>query len=327
VEGFAKPDENRTTLLSEICPSLSTLVSTRSGFFLLSLLVKECSCFTGRISLYRTSFSVRPTTFYLSDKASSSEAPPAGNSSLSSEAQVTEDLDSLQEEQKKELVGNLVADDEWVGLSMELAELVRTAVMEDIKAKTRDFIGKDEYKIGDISKEVDARVKNEIAQVRGKEEYELGDLALAMDKVSKEYTEQLTGRPYETGDLSKELDKRIKERAAEWCGKETYEFGDLSRELDRRVKNRVEEFTGKAYEFGDITREINERRKDWIRDYLGSEAAERYEFGDLTKKAVSRFTGKDKYEFGDVTKKVLGGLFGGKREKGDSGALPPGSKN
>lgn len=47
---------------------------------------------------------------------------------------------------KREQVGNLVADDEWEGLGMELSELVRTAVIEDLKKKSRDFLGKEEYK-------------------------------------------------------------------------------------------------------------------------------------------------------------------------------------
>lgn len=65
------------------------------------------------------------------------------------------------DEEKKEAVGNLVADDEWLGLSLELSELVRIAVIEDFKKNARDFLGKDEYKVGDISKEIDTRVKNE----------------------------------------------------------------------------------------------------------------------------------------------------------------------
>ena len=42
---------------------------------------------------------------------------------------------------------------------MELTELVRVAVLEDIKKNARDFLGKDDYKLGDISKTLDARVK------------------------------------------------------------------------------------------------------------------------------------------------------------------------
>ena len=30
---------------------------------------------------------------------------------------------------------------------MEIAELVRTAIIEDVKGKTSDFIGKEEYKV------------------------------------------------------------------------------------------------------------------------------------------------------------------------------------
>ena len=90
---------------------------------------------------------------------------------------------------------------------------------------------------------------------------------------------------------------------------------DLSKEIDRRVKQRVQEFTSKEgdYEFGDISREIENRRKQWMIDYLGNEdAANDYVFGDLTKKAISNFTGKDKYEFGDVSKKLFKNIFGGK---------------
>ena len=74
------------------------------------------------------------------------------------------------EEQKKEAVGNLVADDEWNGLTMELSELVRTAVVEDMKTNAREFLGKDDYQVGDFSKQVDTRVKEEIAKMRQKDE-------------------------------------------------------------------------------------------------------------------------------------------------------------
>lgn len=79
----------------------------------------------------------------------------------------------------------------------------------------------------------------------------------------------------------------------------------------------MEEFTGKPYELGDVARAIESRRRDWIREYLGTEAAESYQLGDITKKAVTQFTGKDEYEFGDITKKVIGGLFSGKKKRKD----------
>ena len=49
-----------------------------------------------------------------------------------------------------EEVGNLVADDEWLGLGMELAIVLRSAVRESLKSSTREFIGKDEYQVADL---------------------------------------------------------------------------------------------------------------------------------------------------------------------------------
>lgn len=98
--------------------------------------------------------------------------PEAGQSSNDVSSSSSSDLDLTSvsfesEDDKKEAVGNLVADDEWMGLSMELGELVRLAVVEDLKRNAREFLGKDEYKIGDVSKEIDARVKEEVARFRG----------------------------------------------------------------------------------------------------------------------------------------------------------------
>jgi hypothetical protein len=102
---------------------------------------------------------------------------------------------------------------------------------------------------------------------------------VVMDNAAKELTSELTGKPYETGDLSKELDRRLKDAVARYCGKEDgdYQFGDLSKEIDRRVKDRVSEYLGKEYEFGDITREVSKRRKAWLEGFLGKEAAEQYQ--------------------------------------------------
>ena len=257
-------------------------------------------------------------------------------------------------EANEEKLGNLVADDEWLGLTMELTELVRLAIVEDVKKQTRDFIGKDNYKvstpryiiyvlvvqknqgrirltfleflfllrgqlnkIGDIAKEIDKRVKEEIALFRNKDEYELGDLSIALDKISKDLTCQLTGKDeYEFGDLSREIDSRVKAAVCKFCNKgegETYQVGDLSREVDRRVKSTIADFTSKGtYEFGDVSREINRRRELWVKEYLGKDD---YQFGDITKKAITEFTGKENYEFGDISRKLLDNVFG-KRKKG-----------
>lgn len=263
------------------------------------------------------------------------------------------DIEFESEDAKKEAVGNLVADDEWLGISMELSEVVRLAVVEDLKKNARAFLGKDEYKVGDFSKELDNKVKEEVAKFRGKDECklfderpclhlsrsfpeltdlsqigeaishhsirlyvdELGDFVMAMDEASKKMTEELTGKPYEAGDLSIELDKRIKAAVANFAGKEDYEPGDLTKTVTARVVDRVEGFTGKPYEFGDISRKVEEHRQKWVQQFLGDEAAANYQFGDITRKALANFAGKDEYQFGDVTKKIFGDLFG-KRKRG-----------
>jgi len=189
--------------------------------------------------------------------------------------------DTFSEEEKKEAVGNLVADDEWAGLSMELGEIVKKAVVEDLKNNARDFLGSDDYSFGDLSKEVDSRVKQGVADLRGKDTYEVGDLVLSLDEMSKSFTEDLTGKPYETGDLSREIDSRIKRAVADYVGKDEYEAGDLTKAVAAKVSARVEELIG-DYQFGDISREVERRRREWVKDFLGEEAAENYQFGDVS---------------------------------------------
>jgi len=130
--------------------------------------------------------------------------------------------------EEEENVGNLVADEEWVGLSMELADVVRTAVVEDLKKNSRDFLEKDEYAIGDFSKKIDEKVKEEVAKMRGKDDYELGDLSVIMDEKVKEMVCELSGKDdYEFGDLSVEIDARVKSSVAEFCGKDSYQVGEF----------------------------------------------------------------------------------------------------
>ena len=62
-----------------------------------------------------------------------------------SRSMATEQGNDAADASNEEAVGNLVADDEWEGLGMELSEIVRIAVIEDLKKKSRDFLGKEEY--------------------------------------------------------------------------------------------------------------------------------------------------------------------------------------
>jgi len=109
-----------------------------------------------------------------------------------------------------------------------------------------------------------------------------------------------------------ELDKRLKRAVV---GDENYQFGDLT-------KLAVSGFTGKqSYQFGDITRSLLEKAKaptyklsnegrykeevEQELTVLEKDVANEYQFGDLTKRAVSTFTGKKSYQFGDIARTVL----------------------
>jgi hypothetical protein len=82
---------------------------------------------------------------------------PAAAAPTSADESTTATTTARQEEGKEEEkddeaseVGNLVVNDEWEGLTMELSEVIRTAIMEDLKANAREFLGKDNYELGDL---------------------------------------------------------------------------------------------------------------------------------------------------------------------------------
>lgn len=259
-------------------------------------------------------------------------AVAAPESALTTTAEVVEGETRLLTAADVEEVGNLAEDEEWLGLGMEMAIVVRSAFRESVKKNVKEFTGSEDYKVGDLSKAADEKIKGEIAKLRGKDEYELGDLSLAMDALVKDEVCKMTGKDsYEAGDLSVEIDARVKVAAAKFAGKETYEAGDLTREISKRAKASAIEFTGRSdYSFGDVSRELNKRRAEWVTGYLGKEYAfgdlttklvsdftgkDDYKFGDLTKTAVKNFTGKDEYEFGDISKKLGQMMFGNKDVK------------
>jgi hypothetical protein len=151
------------------------------------------------------------------DVASFGVAPISGQRAFVAKAVFMSDDAAItfsSDEEKQKAVGNLVEDDEWNGLGMELTDAISIAISEDIKKNAREFLGKEDYNVGDISKEVDARVKDQLAKFRGKDDYELGDFTMAMDEMSKSMVEELTGKPYEVGDLSTEIDTRVKSAVA-----------------------------------------------------------------------------------------------------------------
>ena len=133
-----------------------------------------------------------------------------------------------------------------------------------VKDEVCKMTGKDSYEAGDLSVEIDARVKVAAARFAGKETYEV---------------QRHTHSPHGTARTHPQADFP--------------QAGDLTREISKRAKASAIEFTGRSdYSFGDVSRELNKRRAEWVTGYLGKE----YAFGDLTTKLVSDFTGKDDYK-------------------------------
>ena len=71
-----------------------------------------------------------------------------------------------------------------------------------------------------------------------------------------------------------------------FTGQDKYTPGDIARAAGRQLGKSVAAFTGKGT----------------------------YQFGDVTKQAISKLTDKEDYEFGDLTKSLVGKLFG--KDKG-----------
>ena len=89
--------------------------------------------------------------------------------------------------------------------------------------------------------------------------YEAGDLSIELDKRVKSKVAEFCGNDeYQFGDLSKEIDRRVKNRVADYIGKDEYEFGDISRQIEKNRRAWVKDFLGEEaagnYEFGDITK-------------------------------------------------------------------------
>ena len=103
-----------------------------------------------------------------------------------------------------EEVGNLAEDEEWLGLGMEMAIVVRSAFRESVKKNVKEFTGSEDCtplpapmdlapsdpnvclavaadKVGDLSKAADEKIKGEIAKLRGKDEYERKPLPAPVD--------------------------------------------------------------------------------------------------------------------------------------------------
>lgn len=144
---------------------------------------------------------------------------------------------------KAESVKSLVDDDEWDGVTMELTSAVTKSIVESVSRNTKSFVGKDEYKVGDIAREIDARMKSAVAKLRGKEGYEIGDLVAYVTEKGIAVAEQTTGKKLDKyKDISDNIDKQVKTTVASYVGEENYKSGALASAVAKKVKGRVEDF-------------------------------------------------------------------------------------
>lgn len=140
-------------------------------------------------------------------------------------------------------VKRMVDDDEWDGVTMSLTEAVVSSVLETVSSKTKSFIGKDDYSVGDITKQVDLRIKQAVANMRGKENYEIGDLIAYATEQSIAVAEQTTGKKLDSvTELSKSIDSKVKGAVNSYTGKDTYKPGDLTKAVSSTVTTRVKGF-------------------------------------------------------------------------------------
>jgi len=192
------------------------------------------------------------------------------------------------------------------------------------------------YQFGDLTKGL-------VNSVTGKSEYKFGDLSKHLDQQAKTRIAELHNKTtYEVGDLSRYLDRSAKQTLSEWTEKERYAFGDVTKAILKKVSERDYTFSDLVLllktlmSFGvgmssvsgflpmkllidllnysiigdlgqkvvsAIAEEIDKRMKHALT------GDENYAVGDLTKREILKYVGKEKgedeYEFGDITKTVL----------------------
>lgn len=177
------------------------------------------------------------------------------------------------------------------------------------KSLINKITNKDEYEFGDLSRHLDSKVKERLAEINDKNNYEFGDLTRYL---VKDFTNSTN---YQFGDITKEIIRRVKTN--------NYTMEDLALLVKALVsfgvgltpvasflpmKLLIEMLNYSiAGDLGtkvasSISLEIDKRMKDAL---VGDE---NYKVGDLTKKAILKYTGREDYAFGDITKTVVESL-------------------
>jgi len=177
------------------------------------------------------------------------------------------------------------------------------ALVERIKARaiadTRTLTGKDQYEVGDISRAVASSLRRELSARLSSGEWDLEDLSLLLRTVL------LLGAKVSPAARLLPVQALIQAYSAQ-----------LASELgERTVAEVVNRLQSKLYEGASSA----------VGSYTGKE---KYELGDITKKAVADLTGKDvgQYQFGDITRTIAGKFFGGdEKDAGDDKTRKPNS--
>eukprot|EP00746_Dinoflagellata_sp_MGD_P014482 gnl/MRDRNA2_/MRDRNA2_131763_c0_seq1.p1 gnl/MRDRNA2_/MRDRNA2_131763_c0~~gnl/MRDRNA2_/MRDRNA2_131763_c0_seq1.p1 ORF type:complete len:318 (-),score=51.09 gnl/MRDRNA2_/MRDRNA2_131763_c0_seq1:46-888(-) len=191
------------------------------------------------------------------------------------------------------------------------------------------------YQFGDLSKAIFEKTAK---AVTGNENYKFGDATKSIVGKTTAAINDFTGKEkYEFGDLARSLDQKAKQRAAEFTGKDGYEVGDISKEIVRRARSGEYDINDMillckilltlGVEFSPIANQLpikfileimnvslGQEVSDKFMGVLATNLDKRmkeamtgdseYQIGDLTKKAILRFIGKDNYEFGDLSRAV-----------------------
>merc|ERR1719446_627365 len=89
----------------------------------------------------------------------------------------------------------------------------------------------------------------------------------------------------------------------------TDDGADGTEDAPNAFEDAMRKLTGdEEYRFGDLTKKTVAAGEDAIKGTLSEltgKDADVYQFGDITKMAVTSFTGKEEYNFGDISRKML----------------------
>jgi len=250
----------RTVLLLGACAAWCWGLARAGEAFIAPLL--GCRWAPARGAAGRTTLRAEAEVIDVSDESDGRLALAKLEASL--EKQIAEAQASDNPDRLRDLARLLVLAKTAEGIAAsEIASDASGSVQQAVADSLAEFVGKEDYEFGDVTKEINRRCAGAVA---------------ALDDIYLE-------------DISREMNLAGQAAVASFTGKEEYEFGDISKEVSTRAKGAVSAFTGKEdYKFGDITKEAMKRGGDAIKDFTGKEE---YKFGDITKTVLKNFFGGD----------------------------------